>query len=264
MATEAPNQQLPLLYHALEPLNSNVHRKMKIRSIEKSPVIGTTHAIPATVDEFTLLARHYPIIFAVGDNPVPLALMGLTEGVNAFMDDDGVALEANLYVPAYIRRYPFLLARLTENSDELSLCFDPTVGAVGEFEDGEPLFEEDGQPSKATKAILEFCEQFEAAGQRTGAFIEDLVKSDLLMDGEVAIQPEGAAQPFIYRGFRMVDEEKLKNLRGDELRKYNQSGLLALIYAHLFSLSQVREIFARQVARGKGPMAVPQREPAEA
>jgi hypothetical protein len=264
MATEAPNQQLPLLYHALEPLNSNVHRKMKIRSIEKSPVIGTTHAIPATVDEFTLLARHYPIIFAVGDNPVPLALMGLTEGVNAFMDDNGVALVANLYVPAYIRRYPFLLARLTPNSDELSLCFDPTVGAVGEFEDGEPLFEEDGQPSKATKAILEFCEQFEAAGQRTGAFIEDLVKSDLLMDGEVAIQPEGAAQPFIYRGFRMVDEEKLRNLRGDELRKYNQSGLLALIYAHLFSLSQVREIFARQVAQGKGPMAVPQREPAEA
>jgi hypothetical protein len=264
MATEAPNQQLPLLYHALEPLNSNVHRKMKIRSIEKSPVIGTTHAIPATVDEFTLLARHYPIIFAVGDNPVPLALMGLTEGVNAFMDDNGVALEANLYVPAYIRRYPFLMARLTPDSDELSLCFDPTVGAVGEFEDGEPLFEEDGQPSKATKAILEFCEQFEAAGQRTGAFIEDLVKSDLLMDGEVAIQPEGAAQPFIYRGFRMVDEEKLRNLRGDELRKYNQSGLLALIYAHLFSLSQVREIFARQVAQGKGPMAVPQREPAEA
>jgi hypothetical protein len=264
MATEAPNQQLPLLYHALEPLNSNVHRKMKIRSIEMSPVIGTTHAIPATVDEFTLLARHYPIIFAVGDNPVPLALMGLTEGVNAFMDDNGVALEANLYVPAYIRRYPFLLARLTPDSDELSLCFDPTVGAVGEFEDGEPLFEEDGQPSKATKAILEFCEQFEAAGQRTGAFIEDLVKSDLLMDGEVAIQPEGAAQPFIYRGFRMVDEEKLRNLRGDELRKYNQSGLLALIYAHLFSLSQVREIFARQVAQGKGPMAVPQREPAEA
>jgi hypothetical protein len=264
MATEAPNQQLPLLYHALEPLNSNVHRKMKIRSIEKSPVIGTTHAIPATVDEFTLLARHYPIIFAVGDNPVPLALMGLTEGVNAFMDDNGVALEANLYVPAYIRRYPFLLARLTPDCDELSLCFDPTVGAVGEFEDGEPLFEEDGQPSKATKAILEFCEQFEAAGQRTGAFIEDLVKSDLLMDGEVAIQPEGAAQPFIYRGFRMVDEEKLRNLRGDELRKYNQSGLLALIYAHLFSLSQVREIFARQVAQGKGPMAVPQREPAEA
>jgi hypothetical protein len=264
MATEAPTPQLPLLYTALEPLNSNVHRKMNIRVIEKAPVIATTHAIPATVDEFTLLARHYPIIFAVGDTPVPLALMGLTEGVNAFLDEDGRALDANIYIPAYIRRYPFLLAKLQPNTDELSLCFDPTAGAIGEFDEGEPLFEEDGQPSKATKAILEFCEQFEAAGQRTGAFIDDLVKSDLLMDGEVAIQPEGAAQPFIYRGFRMVDEEKLKNLRGDELRKYNQSGLLPLIYAHLFSLAQVRELFARQVAQGKGPVSVPQKEPAEA
>jgi hypothetical protein len=264
MATEAPNQQLPLLYTALEPLNSNVHRKMNIRKIEKAPVIATNHAIPATVDEFTLLARHFPIIFAVGDNPVPLALMGLTEGVNAFLDENGQALDTNLYVPAYIRRYPFLLARLQQDSDELSLCFDPTTGAIGEFDEGEPLFEEDGQPSKATKAILEFCEQFEAAGQRTAAFVDDLLKSDLLMDGEVAIQPEGAAQPFIYRGFRMVDEEKLKNLRGDELRKYNQSGLLPLIYAHLFSLSQIRELFARQVALGKGPMPARTLEPAEA
>ena len=84
------------------------------------------------------------------------------------------------------------------------------------------------------------------------------------MDGEVAIQPEGAAQPFIYRGFRMVDEEKLRDLRGDELRKFNQSGLLPLIYAHLFSLSQIRELFARQVAQGKGPVQAPQKQPAEA
>jgi hypothetical protein len=265
MATEAPiQQQLPLLYNALEPLSSNVHGKMKIRAIEKAPVIATAHAIPATVDEFTLLGRHYPIIFAVGATPVPLALMGLSEGVNAFLDENGQAIESNLYLPAYVRRYPFLLAKLRTESDELSLCFDPTAGSIGDFEDGEPLFEEDGQPSAATKTILDFCEQFEAAGQRTGAFVKDLQESGLLMDGEVAIQPEGATQPFIYRGFRMVDEEKLKNLRGDELRKYNQSGLLALIYAHLFSLSQIRDVFTRQVAQGKGPIAVPQREPAEA
>jgi hypothetical protein len=264
MATQAPTDQLPLLYNTLEPLNSNVHREMKIRPVQKAPVIATTHAIPATVDEFTLLARHYPIIFAIGESPVPLALMGLTEGVNAFLDENGRTDDVNLYIPAYIRRYPFLLARLQQDSDELSLCFDPTSGAIGDFEDGEALFDDDGQPSKATKAILEFCEQFEAAGQRTAAFVDDLQKSGLLMDGEVAIQPEGAAQPFIYRGFRMVDEEKLRDLRGDELRKFNQSGLLALIYAHLFSLSQIREIFARQVAQGKGPMAPAQRQPAEA
>ena len=58
--------------------------------------------------------------------------------------------------------------------------------------------------------------------------MEELIKADLLMDGEVAIQPEGFEQPFVYRGFRMVDEEKLRNLRGDELRKMNQNGMLPL------------------------------------
>ncbi len=220
-------------------------------------MIGQTHAIPVTVDEFGLAQRHFPIVFSIGDNPVPIALMGLNEGVNVFLDDEGSVLEPSIYLPAYIRRYPFLLARLNPQSDDLSLCFDPSSGAVGEFEDGEPLFDGD-QPSDATKAILQFCEQFEAAGQRTGAFVEDLIKSDLLMDGEVAIQPEGFEQPFVYRGFRMVDEEKIRNLRGDELRKMNQNGMLPLIYAHLFSLSQMRDIFARQMQQGKAPSLMPQ------
>jgi hypothetical protein len=84
--------------------------------------------------------------------------------------------------------------------------------------------------------------------------MSELKKSGLLMDGEVAIQPEGSEQPFIYRGFQMVDEDKLRELRGDELRKMNQSGLLPLIFAHLFSLGQIREVFARQVQQGKGPL----------
>ena len=75
----------------------------------------------------------------------------------------------------------------------------------------------------------------------------------LLMDGEVAIQPDGSEQPFIYRGFQMIDETKFRDLRGDELRKMNQSGSLALVMAHLFSLSLVRDIFARHVNQGSGP-----------
>jgi hypothetical protein len=92
--------------------------------------------------------------------------------------------------------------------------------------------------------------------------MQDLRKSDLLMEGEVAIQPEGHDQPFIYRGFRMVDEEKLRDLRGDELRKMNQNGMLPILYAHLFSLSQMRDVFARQMQQGKAPQPVPQPAPA--
>jgi hypothetical protein len=261
VAPTAPN--LPLLYSALEPLNLQQHGSWKIRRLEKSPAMANVHAVPATVEEFPLLQRHYPIVFSVGENPVPLALMGLNEGVNVFLDQDGVLIDRDVYVPAYLRRYPFLLARLQPDSDELSLCVDPTAGAVGDFPEGEPLFDGD-QPSETTKAILQFCEQFETAGQRTGAFMDELRASGLLMEGEVAIQPEGAEQPFIYRGFQMVDEEKFRELRGDELRKMNQSGMLGLIFAHLFSLSQTRDIFSRQVAQGKGPMPAQAPTPVEA
>jgi hypothetical protein len=263
MASAAPNQNLPLLYNGLEPLSSGQHGKMKVRSANSAAHLATAHAVPVTVDEFALAQRHYPIVFSIGDNPIPIALMGLNEGVNVFLDENGVMQDPNVYIPAYLRRYPFMLARLRPDSDELSLCFDPTSGAVGDFDEGQPLFEDD-QPSPATKQILEFCEQFETAGQRTAAFIEELKKSSLLMEGEVAIQPQGSEQPFVYRGFRMIDEEKLRELRGDELRKMNQNGMLPLIYAHLFSLSQMRDIFARQLQQGKAPTQVPQEEPAEA
>src|SRR6188768_1832538 len=200
MATKAPNSApMPLLYNALEALNSTQHGKMKLKNAYTLPAVGKTHAIPVTVEEFTIIQRHYPIIFSAGENPVPLALLGLNEGVNTYFDENGLPIEPNSYIPAYLRRYPFLLAKLRPDTDDLSLCFDPSSGAIDEKSEGRALFDGD-QPSETTRNILTFCEQFETAGQRTQAFMDELVKSGLLMDGEVAIQPDGAEQPFLYRG----------------------------------------------------------------
>jgi hypothetical protein len=254
MATQAPTAaNLPLLYHDLQPLNSGQHGNLKLKRLLTVPEVGKTHAIPVTVEEFAHAQRNFPIIFSAGDEPVPLALMGLNEGVNTFLDDEGMPIGQPTYMPAYLRRYPFILARLQPDSDELSLCFDPSSGAFDEKE-GEPLFDGD-QPSELTRNVLQFCEQFETAGLRTQAFMTDLQASGLLMEGEVSIQPDGVDQPFLYRGFRMVDEEKLRDLRGDELRKMSQSGMLPLIYAHLMSLALIRDVFFRQVEQGKGPVA---------
>jgi hypothetical protein len=257
----APESALPLFFNDLAPLSSNEHANYKARSLDGAPFLAKQHAIPVTVDEFASAQRFYPIIFSLGDNPVPLGLMGLNEGVNTFVDDEGKLL-GETYVPAYVRRYPFLLARLRDDSDELSLCFDPSADAIGEFEEGDALFA-DGQPTDATKGILSFCEQFEQAGQRTTAFMKELTDSGLLMDGEVSIQTGEDTAPYIYRGFQMVDEAKLRELRGDQLRKMNQSGFLPLVYAHLFSLALMRDIFARQVQQGKVPAPQPA-QPVEA
>ena len=243
---------LPLFYNGLEPLSSETHATWRIRPADTAPFLIGQHAVPITVDEFALVQRFMPIVFSVGDDAIPLALMGLNEGVNVFMGDDGKLIDNNFYVPAYVRRYPYMLARLRPDADELSLCFDPTSETIGAFPDGEPLFD-NGQPSEITKNILGFAESFEQAGARTQNFMNELRESGLLMDGEVSIQPDGAEQPFVFRGFQMINEEKLADLRGDQLRKMTKSGMLPLLYAHLFSLTLMRDIFARQVQQGKSP-----------
>ena len=245
-------QGLPLFYNNLEPLSSEAHAKFKLRPTNGAKFLIDQHAIPLTVDEFTLAQRNFPIVFSQGDDAVPLALMGLNEGVNVFIDENGQLRDPYTYVPAYIRRYPFMLARLRPEAEELTLCFDPTGDAVGEFEDGEPLFA-NGEPTEITNGILTFNREFEEAGARTGAFMAELKELDLLMDGEVTIQPEGSDKPFVYQGFRMVNEDKLRELRGDQLRKVSQNGLLPLLYAHLFSLAVTRDVFTRQMQLGLMP-----------
>jgi len=255
MASQPPANALPIFYGDLEPLSSATHNGYKSRSSDKAPFLVGAHAVPITIDEFISVQRFCPVVFSVGENSLPLALMGLNEGVNVFVDDEGKLLNTEFYVPAYVRRYPFLLARLAPEAQELSLCFDPSSGLVGDFDEGTPLF--DGEkPTEATNNILKFCEEFELSAQRTVQFMKELKDADLLMDGEVSIQAPGVAEPIIYRGFTMVNEEKLRELRGDELRKMNQNGMLPLIFAHLFSMQLMRDIFAKQVDQGKGP-AVP-------
>jgi SapC len=259
MATQPPPPNLPIFYTNLQPLSASLHAKYHSRPSDKAPYFATANAIPLTIDEFISAQRHFPIVFSSGEVPVPLALMGLNEGVNVFVNEEGRPHHP-FYVPAYVRRYPYLLAKLDQKSDELSLCFDPDSGLVGEGGDGPALFDGD-KPSEALGQILKFCEDFEIAAQRTNAFVKELQEMDLLIDGEVSIQPEGAAQPFMYRGFRMVDEQKIRDMDAEQLARLNQNGILALIIAHLFSLSSIRDLFARQAQQGKVPEPLAVGEP---
>lgn len=251
-----PTPDLPLFYNDLTPLNARDHGKWHSRAIDTADWLVGQHAVPVTVEEFPMAARHFPIIFSAGENPVPLALMGLDEGVNTFIGDDGEILE-DFYFPAYVRRYPYMLAQVDPNNELMSLCVDPTSKTVGEFEEGQPLFDGE-EPSETLASVMKFCERFEEAGQRTKAFMNELIKHDLLMEGEVGIKLNDAKeddQPYVYRGFKMIDGDKLKEVRGDQLRTWNQNGLLSMIYTQIFSLDLMRVIFARQTAQGKGPGA---------
>ncbi|MEM7779213.1 MAG: SapC family protein [Pseudomonadota bacterium] len=269
MAT-APQPQLPLFYKDLLPLNSRDHGAFKVKSFEDASFLASTHAIPLTCDEFVDAARCYPIVFTAGENPLPIALMGLNEGVNVFVDADN-KFETGNYAPAYVSRYPFILAKLQQDSEEMSLCFDPQAGVVGLSDEGQALFraptdedkakyEENGQqlpdkvPTEYTDGVLEFCRRFEEAGQRTKEFMEQLKQLDLLRDGRFDItRNDMPDKPFSYTGFQMVNEEKLRELDGATLETLNKNGMMMLMHAQLFSLRVMRNIFEKQNAMGKIP-----------
>lgn len=241
-----PAPQLPLFYSAdIQPLSSQLHPNHGLIDGGNAAFAAGTHAIPVTVDEFAVAQRHYPIVFGLGENSAPLALVGLNEGRNLYVTADN-QWAPDTYVPAFVRRYPFLLGKLTPESTELTLLFDNGAGRV--TADGPAKMFDGTEPTETTKGVMGFCEQFEQAIGRTRMFMEELEKLELLMDGEVTIQQPGMDQPAIYRGFRMINEEKFHNIRGDKARELVKSGMLGLIYAHLFSLSLIGGLFEKQRA----------------
>jgi len=239
-----PASQLPLFYQSVVPISTQFHPHHGLAPQTDVAFTRSTHAIPLTIDEFAVAQRHFPIVFGMGESPAPLALLSLVDGLNLYLDADGKWQEG-AYLPAFVRRYPFMLAKLGPEATELSLCFDDTSGivtAAGE----DKLFDGD-KPTATTQRILDFCGQFEQSIARTRAFMEEIEKLELLTDGEVTIQQPGR-EPAVYRGFRMIAEDKLQALRGDQARKMVQNGMMGLAYAHLFSLSLITTLFERQQA----------------
>ncbi|MGL4541503.1 MAG: SapC family protein [Polymorphobacter sp.] len=227
------------------PLSSQIHPGHGLAERSTATFAAGTHAIPVTVDEFAVAQRFYPIVFGLGENSAPLALVGLNEGKNLYVDAAG-NWQADTYVPAFVRRYPFILGKMTAEATDLTLMFDPKSGLV--TEDAPNKLFNGTEPSETTNGIMKFCEEFEQAIARTRMFMTELEKLELLMDGEVTIQQPGMDQPAVYRGFRMINEEKFHNIRGDKARELVKSGMLGLVYAHLFSLSLIGGLFEKQRA----------------
>jgi hypothetical protein len=239
-----------LLYSAIVPLRSDLHRNWKAARTDRLSWVAGQNVLPLTTGEFSQAQRHYPIVFSLDKDPVPLALMGLTPGTNAFVEADGRP-NPDAYLPAYARRYPFILARRQPDAAELSLCFDPASDLVGSFDEGEALFD-NGVPSATCRDILAFCQKFEESGEQTRRFVAELLRHDLLVDGQVDIQTKGAAGS-TFGGFRIVDNARLAKLRGHVHRQWAENGILRLIYAHLFSLELMAKVATRAPATATEP-----------
>jgi hypothetical protein len=243
MTTTAPPGQgqisgTVLFYSQPEPLSPETHGKMGVKSMDGPFGFAKVgHAIPLTVGEFPLAAVTGPIIF-VGDDKLPIAVMGLNAGDNMFLRDDGL-FEPGVYVPAYIRRYPFVFAN-DDAAQKMVLCIDRAAEFVVEKNPDQPFFEADGTPSQYTKNCIEFCNNFEMERQRTMSFVQLLKDLDLFESKTSSFtpaNPDGTpGEPQKIAEYFGISEEKLNKLPADKYIELRDNGALAQIHAHLISL----------------------------
>ncbi|MCR5877762.1 SapC family protein [Phenylobacterium sp. J367] len=225
-----------LFYSQPEPLTPELHGKLGVKRMDgpfKFAKVG--HAIPLTVGEFPLAAVTGPIIF-VGDEKLPIAVMGLNAGENMFLKDTGT-FEAGVYIPAYIRRYPFVFANDSTNN-QMVLCVDRAAEFI--VEGGDMPFFENGQPSQYTKNCIEFCNNFEIERQRTLSFVQILKDLDLFEQKTANFTPTNpdgtAGEQQKIADYFGVSEEKLNQLPAEKIMELRDNGALGQIYAHLLSL----------------------------
>ena len=163
-----------------------------------------------------------------------MALVGLRDNENLFVDAKG-NWQAEAYIPAYIRRYPFIFSELP-NSDQLTLCIDMEKSVVEE--NGEQrFFDADGKGSALAQNALEFCKSYHAAAQQTLEFSKQLADSGLLVDRRAEISVVGNRR-ISFSGFRIIDEQKLAEMDDKLFVGWRKKGFLPFLYAHLFSGAQ--------------------------
>jgi SapC len=246
-----------LFYSKPEPLSREVHGKIGLKRLDKPfGFAAGSNVVPLTVAEFPLAGLSYPIIFA-GERYQPLAVMGVGQNANLFVKPDG-SFEIGAYIPAYIRRYPFVLAT-DQSRGQLVVCIDRDASMLGEDYDL-AFFDDKGQPTDYTNGCVQFCNDFETEGRRTESFVSLLKELDLFEVKRSTFTPPnpdgtpGAPQPIAE--YFAVSEEKVKALPAEKLKELIDNGAISQIYAHIMSLAGWDRLIALTMARN-APVAPP-------
>jgi SapC protein len=245
-----------LFYSSPEPLSKEAHAKLGIKNLE-APYAFTarTHLVPLTVTEFGPAALCYPIIF-IGNDKTPVAVMGVNADENLFVDEKG-SYAPDAYLPAYVRRYPFVLAN-DAAAQRMVVCIDSKAPMISDQPDA--AFFEDGEPSAFTRGAIDFCNNFEQEAQRTLSFVNLLKEMDLFEEKTATFTPPAGpdgkvGQPQNIATYQGVSEAKLAALSGEQLKTLTSTGALTQIYAHLISLYGWDRLIVKAMLRPRTPVA---------
>lgn len=240
----------PYGYQEIVPLTKQ-HRVVLPQGRELPPAFRSLTALPLSYTEFGAACRDYPIAFVSGDSGktfVAMAVLGLENQENLFVTEDGL-WDASVYLPAYVRRYPFCMTRVTVDGTE-----QPERIACVETralnDKGEALHDAKGEPLPLWEERRKLLFEYEADLVRSEEMCRTLSALRLLETFTLQAFPSQGA-PLAMTGMYRAAEQKLGELAPEKLKDLVQQGLLARLYAHLISLSNFTRLLDRRAARAK-------------
>ena len=236
------------LLRRAEKLDPERHKDLRVASGKDFQFVSGLHTIPLSAVEFMPSARHYPIIFAGDQDVFPVALLGLQPGENLFVNAKGRWKEG-CYVPAILRRAPFVLMEDSKGGRQgVSLCLDVESPLVS-TDDGAPLFE-NGKPTEVVAQMGNFAAAYSKEQTRTKTFVNACVENNLLVSRRMDITL-ATGQQIVFSGFKVIDQERLRQIEDDEALKWFRRGWSALAVSHILSLGNMGRLHHRANARAR-------------
>lgn len=222
-----------LLYSQPEFLTVTDHAHLGINVSARSYEFAKeVRAIPIAAMEATSAQRNYPIVFSNIEEPTLLAVVGVLEDENLFVNQDG-QWDESAYIPAYVRCHPFSL--IARPDDQYAVAIDRAAADISE--NAEQPFFDGKEMSRATQARADFCVQFNEQLKASKALCNRLAELQVLAGQEVTFTPkEGDGEEKSLGSYIAVDFNKLNELETQTLQKLHMDGTLAAVYAHRFSL----------------------------
>ncbi|WP_045679817.1 SapC family protein [Martelella endophytica] len=231
----AEQKGLPLFYKKPEVLRFETHKDLAIVAKDDFSFTSEATAIPLSVSEFMPAMRHYPIVFIEAEGPTPVAIIGIRQGQNLMLGKGG-KWAAGTYIPAYIRRYPFILVQAPDQ-DTRYLAVDresKLVKPIGADTSAKRIFNEDGTPSATVQPMLQLCEAYHQHRAQDAAFLKAIKDSGILVARHADMEFPDKTR---YRldGFEVVDVERYRALPAKTLKEWTEKGWTDAIALHLAS-----------------------------
>ena len=244
----------PYGFHEIVALTKN-HRVLLPKGTMLPLVFRNMNPIPVSYSEFPIASRDYPLVFVSSDQGksfVSMLVLGLAAQQNLFITPANT-WDSGVYVPAYVRRYPFCMTRVTvdgKEAPERVACVEKR--AINDK--GEQLFDESGNALPEWEQRQKLLFEYEADLARTEEMCRQLAQHDLFEPFTMqAVPNEG--EPLQLTGMYRISEPRLNDLDGAVLKEFAKAGVLGRIYTHLLSLENFHRLLGRRVEPAKGPGA---------